>query len=81
MDFTVNTIIDADICTGCGLCVRVCKDNMEEPSLCFINRGFISIISEPLIAEFVDIPASVADKSIDICPTGALGYFENLEGK
>jgi predicted molibdopterin-dependent oxidoreductase YjgC len=68
-------------CIKCGLCVRVCKDSMEEPSLCFINRGFISIISEPLTVEFVDIPASVTDKCIDICPTGALGHFDNITGK
>ena len=68
-------------CIKCGLCVRVCQDSMEEPSLCFINRGFVSIISEPLTVEFVDIPASVAEKCIDICPTGALGHFENITGK
>lgn len=68
-------------CIKCGLCVRVCKDSIEEPTLCFINRGFISIISEPLTVEFVDIPASVADKCIDICPTGALGHFSNTTGK
>jgi len=68
-------------CIKCGLCVRVCGDNKEEPSLCFINRGFISIISEPLTEEFVNIPGSVADKSIDICPTGALGHINRINGK
>ncbi len=68
-------------CIKCGLCVRACEDSKEEPSLCFINRGFISIISEPLTAEFVDIPATVADKCIDVCPTGALGHFSYIKGK
>lgn len=68
-------------CIKCGLCVRACGDSKEEPSLCFINRGFISIISEPLTAEFVDIPATVADKCIDVCPTGALGHFSYIKGK
>jgi predicted molibdopterin-dependent oxidoreductase YjgC len=68
-------------CIKCGLCVRVCGDSKEETSLCFINRGFISIISEPLTGEFVDIPASVAEKSIDICPTGALGHLNFIKGK
>ena len=68
-------------CIKCGLCVRASGDSMEEPSLCFINRGFISIISEPLTAEFVDIPATVAEKCIDVCPTGALGHFNYIKGK
>ena len=68
-------------CIKCGLCVRASGDSMEEPSLCFINRGFISIISEPLTAEFVDIPATVAEKCIDVCPTGALGHFSYIKGK
>ena len=68
-------------CIKCGLCVRASGDSMEEPSLCFINRGFVSIISEPLTAEFVDIPATVAEKCIDVCPTGALGHFSYIKGK
>jgi ferredoxin len=63
-------------CIKCGLCVRVGGDDKEEPALCFINRGFISIISEPLTGEFVMIKGSVAEKSIEVCPTGALGHFE-----
>ncbi|NLN31302.1 MAG: hypothetical protein GX158_08760 [Bacteroidales bacterium] len=62
-------------CIKCGLCVRVCKDKKEEPGLCFINRGFESLISEPLTAEFDDILTTQADLCISVCPTGALSYF------
>jgi ferredoxin len=63
-------------CIKCGLCVRVCEDSKNEPALCFINRGFISIISEPLYEEFDDILATQSDKCIDICPTGALSSLK-----
>jgi len=68
-------------CIKCGLCVRVSGDSKEEPSLCFINRGFISIISETLTEEFVSISGSVAEKCINICPTGALGHLNSIKGK
>ncbi|MBN1107519.1 MAG: (2Fe-2S)-binding protein [Bacteroidales bacterium] len=63
-------------CIKCGLCVRVCEDSNDEPALCFINRGFVSIISEPLTAEFDDILASQARKAVEVCPTGALSFIE-----
>jgi formate dehydrogenase major subunit len=62
-------------CIKCGLCVRVCEDSKDEPALCFINRGFVSIISEPLTEEFDNILATQADKCIEVCPTGALGRY------
>lgn len=62
-------------CIKCGLCVRICEDRQDQPALCFINRGFISIISEPLTSEFVDILKETAEKCIEICPTGALGHL------
>lgn len=74
-------IFESAKCIKCGLCVRACGDNREEPSLCFIHRGFISIISEPLTVEFVNISKSVTEKSINICPTGALGHLDNIENK
>jgi predicted molibdopterin-dependent oxidoreductase YjgC len=63
-------------CIKCGLCVRVCEDSNSEPALCFINRGFISIISEPLFEEFDNILATQTAKCIDICPTGALSSLK-----
>jgi ferredoxin len=68
-------------CIKCGLCVRACEDSKDEPALCFINRGFVSIISEPLTEEFDNLLASQTDKCIDICPTGALAHFNYIEGK
>ncbi|HLN19550.1 MAG TPA: 2Fe-2S iron-sulfur cluster-binding protein [Bacteroidales bacterium] len=59
-------------CIKCGLCVRVCEDSISEPSLCFISRGFISIISEPLAIEFDEVLLSQSQKAVDVCPTGAL---------
>ena len=62
-------------CIKCGLCVRLCEDSKEEPALCFINRGFISIISEPLTEDFNNILKTKSQEVIDICPTGALRRF------
>jgi ferredoxin len=59
-------------CIKCGLCVRLCEQLNEEPALCFINRGFVSIISEPLTADFNDILTKRSKEVVDICPTGAL---------
>jgi hypothetical protein len=63
-------------CIKCGLCVRLCEKNNYEPALCFINRGFISIISEPLTEEFDDILTSGSREVAEICPTGALSIFK-----
>ncbi|NMB52937.1 MAG: hypothetical protein GX999_11455 [Bacteroidales bacterium] len=62
-------------CIKCGLCVRVFDDSKEEPTLCFINRGFISVISEPLTEEFDRILSTQVDKCVKVCPTGALSKF------
>jgi hypothetical protein len=62
-------------CIKCGLCVRLCENLKEEPALCFINRGFISIISEPLTEDFNNILKTRSQEVIDICPTGALSRY------
>lgn len=59
-------------CIKCGLCVRVSVDNIDEPSLCFTGRGFMSLISEPIMNTFNSILDGGIAKAIDICPTGAL---------
>ena len=64
-------------CIKCGLCVRLCEDSGEEPALCFINRGFVSIISEPLTEDFNNILKTKSQEVIDICPTGALSKFKS----
>jgi predicted molibdopterin-dependent oxidoreductase YjgC len=63
-------------CIKCGLCVRLCEDLKEEPALCFINRGFVSIISEPLTEKFDDILKTRSKEVIEICPTGALSQLK-----
>ncbi|HPF03555.1 MAG TPA: 2Fe-2S iron-sulfur cluster-binding protein, partial [Bacteroidales bacterium] len=68
-------VFESAKCIKCGLCVRVCDDSKENPSLCFINRGFITIISEPLTSEFEDILEAKAEKCVEVCPTGALGLL------
>jgi ferredoxin len=63
-------------CIKCGLCVRLCEDSTVEPALCFIHRGFVSIISEPLTEDFNNILKTKSQAVIDICPTGALSKFK-----
>jgi predicted molibdopterin-dependent oxidoreductase YjgC len=63
-------------CIKCGLCVRLCEQSPDEPALCFINRGFVSIISEPLGEEFDNILKTKSKEVVEICPTGALSFFK-----
>jgi len=71
-----NLIFENAKCIKCGLCVRICEDKTDEPALCFVNRGFISIISEPLTATFEETLKTKAKECIEVCPTGALSYFK-----
>jgi ferredoxin len=63
-------------CIKCGLCVRLCENFDDEPALCFINRGFVSIISEPITEKFENILNTRAQEVIAICPTGALSKMK-----
>ena len=74
----INTglIFENAKCIKCGLCVRLCEDSKEESGLCFINRGFVSIISEPITEDFNNILKSKSNEVIEICPTGALSKFK-----
>lgn len=76
INHSTGLIFENAKCIKCGLCVRICDDTSEEPVLCFINRGFITIISEPLTEDFDNVLKKKADECINICPTGALSYYK-----
>ncbi len=76
INYTTGLVFENAKCIKCGLCVRLCEKSGEEPALCFINRGFISIISEPLTEQFDDILKTKSREVIEICPTGALSQFK-----
>ncbi len=71
-----NLIFENAKCIKCGLCVRLCEDSTTEPALCFINRGFVTVLSEPLTNGFEDVLCSKTKECIEICPTGALSWFK-----
>jgi hypothetical protein len=75
INYKTGLIFENAKCIKCGLCVRLCEESKEEPALCFINRGFVSIISEPLTEEFDNILKTRTSEVIDICPTGALSQL------
>lgn len=77
INVSTGLIFENAKCIKCGLCVRLSEQLGEEPALCFINRGFVSIISEPLTVEFNDVLKNRSKEVVDVCPTGAL----SLEGQ
>jgi predicted molibdopterin-dependent oxidoreductase YjgC len=72
INYNNGLIFENAKCIKCGLCVRVSVDDMDNPSLCFTGRGFMSLISEPITNTFNSILKGGIDRAIDICPTGAL---------
>jgi hypothetical protein len=76
INYKTGLVFENAKCIKCGLCVRLCEASREEPALCFINRGFVSIISEPLTEEFDNILKTKTPEVIEICPTGALSQLK-----
>ncbi len=76
INYNTGLLFENAKCIKCGLCVRLCEKSQEEPALCFINRGFVSIISEPLTEEFGNILQTKSNEVIEICPTGALSKLK-----
>lgn len=76
INYKTGLVFENAKCIKCGLCVRVCEDSTDEPALCFIHRGFISIISEPLTESFDNILKTQSQKVVDVCPTGALSFLK-----
>ena len=76
INYITGLVFENAKCIKCGLCVRLCEESKEEPALCFINRGFVTIISEPLTEEFDNILKTKTEEVINICPTGALSMYK-----
>lgn len=76
INYDTGLVFENAKCIKCGLCVRLCENFQGEPSLCFIHRGFVSIISEPLTEDFNNILKTKSKEVIEICPTGALSKFK-----
>jgi predicted molibdopterin-dependent oxidoreductase YjgC len=76
INYKTGLVFENAKCIKCGLCVRLCEESGEEPALCFINRGFVTIISEPLTEEFDNILKTKTLAVIEICPTGALSKLK-----
>jgi predicted molibdopterin-dependent oxidoreductase YjgC len=77
INLRTNLIFENAKCIKCGLCVRISSAKNDDTALCFINRGFVSIISEPLTSGFDETMKTTAKECIEICPTGALAYYKN----
>jgi ferredoxin len=75
INYKTGLVFENAKCIKCGLCVRLCENSNEEPALCFINRGFVTIISEPLTEEFDNILKTKSREVMEICPTGALSQL------
>ena len=76
INYKTGLVFENAKCIKCGLCVRLCEASKEDPALCFINRGFVTIISEPLTEEFDNILKTKTMEVIEICPTGALSKLK-----
>jgi hypothetical protein len=73
---TNKLIFENSKCIKCGLCVRLSRDETDNPSLCFTGRGYMSLITEPLTADFDSVLLKGVEEVINVCPTGALAKKE-----
>lgn len=75
-----DIILDRGKCIRCGICVKVCKDVVNESILGFKNRGYLTTIDTGLAQP---LPQFCLDcgKCLETCPVGALDWKNKLRAK
>ncbi len=66
-------ILDRGKCIKCGICVRICRDAVNQSVLGFINRGFSTAIATGFNQPLPE-SCSSCGKCISECPVGALDF-------
>ena len=61
-------------CIKCGICVRITAKHQETFGFTFIGRGFDVVVGVPLNETLEAALSTTAEKVVEACPTGALGY-------
>ena len=73
IDFSHPDIyIDRNRCVLCGRCVRASRETDKKVVFEFTGRGAHRRLGIDAAADLADTDAAVADKSVEVCPVGAL---------
>lgn len=76
-----NVIYEPGKCIKCNLCVRITEKAGEALGLAMVNRGFEITVTVPF-NETLDAGLSkTAREVVNACPTAALSFIEEGEGK
>ncbi|NCC87387.1 MAG: 2Fe-2S iron-sulfur cluster binding domain-containing protein [Clostridia bacterium] len=63
---------DPNKCVLCGLCMRVCEEEVGKTVLGLLSRGFDTVVNPMFESEQAALFCTNCGKCVELCPTGAL---------
>jgi NADH dehydrogenase/NADH:ubiquinone oxidoreductase subunit G len=64
--------LEENSCILCGLCVRVCQENMGKSAISLVNRGIYKEVAAPFYAYELGAECIGCGDCSYVCPTGAI---------
>ena len=69
---------DPDKCVLCGLCYRICDQEVGKTFLGLYNRGFSTVVN-PMVPDEARVFCASCLKCVEACPTGAMQSVPAVE--